>query len=29
MKYNTKKYWVNKEERAGLALAHTKEKEEL
>ena len=29
MKYNTKKYWVNKEERAGLALAHTKEMEDL
>ena len=25
MKYNTRKYWVNKEERARLALAHTKE----
>ena len=29
MKYNTKKYWVNKEEKAGLALAHTKEMEDL
>ena len=29
MKYNTKKYWVNKEERARLALAHTKEMEDL
>ena len=29
MKYNTRKYWVNKEERAGLALAHTKEMEDL
>ena len=29
MKYNTKKYWVNKEERARFALAHTKEMEDL
>ena len=29
MKYNTKKYWVNKEERAELALNHTKEMEDL
>ena len=29
MKYNTKKYWVNKEERAKLALNHTKEMEDL
>ena len=29
MKYNTKKHWVNKEERAKLALNHTKEMEDL
>ena len=29
MKYNTKKYWVNKEERAKLALNHTKEMEDF
>ena len=29
MKYNTKKYWVNKEERAKLAVNHTKEMEDL
>ena len=29
MKYNNKKYWVNKEERAKLALTHTKEMEDL
>ena len=29
MKYDTKKYWVNKEERAKLAQNHTKEMEDL
>ena len=29
MKYDIKKYWVNKEERAKLALTHTKEMEDL
>ena len=29
MKYNTKKYWVGKEERAKLALNHTKEMKDL
>ena len=29
MKHNTKKCWVNKEERAKLALNHTKEMEDL
>ena len=29
MKYNTKRYYSNKEERAKLALTHTKEMENL